>query len=728
MKFDVIKQFLLLLLSSIGCEVVSAQETFPKAEIHYPSNNHNLSAQSIISIDSAVSLLVNIPPAYNVAITGHADNTGSPAFNKRLSYNRAKEVANYLTGKKFRSRKINATGKGDNEPVTSNDTEEGKALNRRTVIDFELKLQVPSNIGGLSLPDNRFNVDNSKGGTFKYHSGTRLFVPPSAFVDETGLDVLGDISLQYREYRNPVDFILRGIPMSIMTDGNLYHFNSAGMFEILAFKNNKPVYLKPGKTIDIGFVTTRLLPNMNFYRFDTLEHKWAEMAKLTSTGSGQSRGMSCGFVNGEKRCFMDDCLALDMIMNVGIRFSKSNSTITDNLGKLDSLRTVKKNINESSLRNDGSLKSINEGLNQQKHYKVYQQPTSKSYTLFTVQKKSPSNATESSLFDELTFRLKTRKNIAMPDLVFNKEWQAISFSDSLKSGRYNIHFVSDDTTINYRSVEIIADKKMSRRERKQYNVGFVNKIDSITEQEQNFRMKLLKSRDALLQENDMLNRNRSSLQFLFDDDSLFCFWDKSRQLMDSAEKTMKFETWLKYFDEHKPEMLNRYSSLKSGAKYQYCLDLVSKKQEFEMRQQKANAMTSTANKVASEVVQSLSIAQLGIYNCDQLMRLNNPVEVFADYVDTKGKQLEIVIIYILDQTLNGMLMYDGHYGFSPYRFAYSPSSRTSMIAIDEYGNSYVFSPKSFGEIVQAKLKNKYTFKLTKIEKLSSREKLQELLY
>jgi hypothetical protein len=198
--------------------------------------------------------------------------------------------------------------------------------------------------------------------------------------------------------------------------------------------------------------------------------------------------------------------------------------------------------------------------------------------------------------------------------------------------------------------------------------------------------------------------------------------------MDSAEKTMELDTWLKYFDEHKPEMLNRYSSLKSGTKYQYCLDLVSRKQEFEMRQKKAAALNVTANNIAFEIVQSLNISQLGIYNCDQILRLNNPVEVFADYVDTKGKQLEIVIIYILDQTLNGMLMYDGHYGYSPYRFAYSPSSRTSMIAIDEYSNSYVFSSKSFGEIIQTDLKNKYIFKLTKIGKLSSREKLQELLY
>ncbi len=67
-------------------------------------------------------------------VVGHTDNTGDAANNIVLGQNRADFAKNYLIMNGIAEAKINATSKGQTEPVASNDTEEGKAKNRRTIV------------------------------------------------------------------------------------------------------------------------------------------------------------------------------------------------------------------------------------------------------------------------------------------------------------------------------------------------------------------------------------------------------------------------------------------------------------------------------------------------------------------------------------------------------------------------------------------------------------------
>ncbi len=73
-------------------------------------------------------------PKLKVEIQGHTDNTGTPEKNQILSEHRAKSVVNYLVDKGINSSRLQFKGYGQNIPVASNDTEEGRRLNRRTTI------------------------------------------------------------------------------------------------------------------------------------------------------------------------------------------------------------------------------------------------------------------------------------------------------------------------------------------------------------------------------------------------------------------------------------------------------------------------------------------------------------------------------------------------------------------------------------------------------------------
>ena len=76
---------------------------------------------------------LKINPHLHVALQGHTDNVGDPGSNIILSENRAKAVADYLISLSIDKSRITFKGFGETRPIQSNDQEEGRSKNRRTV-------------------------------------------------------------------------------------------------------------------------------------------------------------------------------------------------------------------------------------------------------------------------------------------------------------------------------------------------------------------------------------------------------------------------------------------------------------------------------------------------------------------------------------------------------------------------------------------------------------------
>ena len=73
-------------------------------------------------------------PNTDVHIVGHTDSTGSDAINNPLSVDRATSTRNYLTARGVSASRIEIEGRGSYQPIASNNTEEGRARNRRVEI------------------------------------------------------------------------------------------------------------------------------------------------------------------------------------------------------------------------------------------------------------------------------------------------------------------------------------------------------------------------------------------------------------------------------------------------------------------------------------------------------------------------------------------------------------------------------------------------------------------
>lgn len=102
--------------------------------IFFENGRYYLLPESYTELNKLAQYLIH-HPQMEIRINGHSDNSGSRAKNQKLSELRAREVFEYLI-KKGAQNKMYFKGFGSNFPVASNDTDDGKAKNRR--VEFEI--------------------------------------------------------------------------------------------------------------------------------------------------------------------------------------------------------------------------------------------------------------------------------------------------------------------------------------------------------------------------------------------------------------------------------------------------------------------------------------------------------------------------------------------------------------------------------------------------------------
>lgn len=106
--------------------------------VFFETNAATLLSNSNVELNALVNYLQASPKA-TILIEGHTDNTGLAANNLLLSSKRAESIAQYLMNKGILSTRITTKGLGDSKPIADNNTEKGRAQNRRT--SFTITLQ-----------------------------------------------------------------------------------------------------------------------------------------------------------------------------------------------------------------------------------------------------------------------------------------------------------------------------------------------------------------------------------------------------------------------------------------------------------------------------------------------------------------------------------------------------------------------------------------------------------
>ena len=104
--------------------------TLSENTVNFDFNSANLTTLAKTNLDKLVTVLKNNPDT-NINIYGHTDSIGSDAVNLRISAQRAAAVKNYFVANGISASRIFTEGLGKSSPIASNDTDAGRAKNRR---------------------------------------------------------------------------------------------------------------------------------------------------------------------------------------------------------------------------------------------------------------------------------------------------------------------------------------------------------------------------------------------------------------------------------------------------------------------------------------------------------------------------------------------------------------------------------------------------------------------
>lgn len=101
--------------------------------VTFAFNSGDINSQFYEVLNSVALVLEEFDQTF-VEVAGHTDSVGSSDYNQDLSLRRAQSVANYLTAQKVDSQRLIIVGGGEDYPIASNETDAGRALNRRVEI------------------------------------------------------------------------------------------------------------------------------------------------------------------------------------------------------------------------------------------------------------------------------------------------------------------------------------------------------------------------------------------------------------------------------------------------------------------------------------------------------------------------------------------------------------------------------------------------------------------
>jgi len=122
-------------LKDIPLQPIRVGQSMILKNVFYTYNSWDLMEYSRIELNKVVQMMKE-NPALKIEISGHTDDTGTPEYNLGLSDRRAASVTDYLSAHGVSPDRMTARGYGLTQPLATNETEKGRAINRRT----ELKI------------------------------------------------------------------------------------------------------------------------------------------------------------------------------------------------------------------------------------------------------------------------------------------------------------------------------------------------------------------------------------------------------------------------------------------------------------------------------------------------------------------------------------------------------------------------------------------------------------
>lgn len=525
-------------------------------------------------------------------------------------------------------------------------------------------------IRGLDVERSSYTINPAVENVITYPSGTLIRIPANAFTDTNGKVVTQAVTLSYREFRDPVDFLVSGIPMKYDTAGEVGNFESAGMFELTAGIQEEPLKLAPDKKIDMNFASTSADSTYSFYAFSDSTGNWQYLGRPQPvTPATAIRVPPLPYA----------CMMYTRLLQSPLK--EYDSTLLEQ--RFESKKHTYTSLNDASVSPEFSYT---------KNGKTRHSAMAKLIRISRVKHNRngdvlfrigylPDAHPELSAFGDVYFA--SNEDISAAE--FRKKYQ-------LKKYYSDIRVYARGSGLELRLKDGHSFKNIAARLVTIDNKGIVKDVKNSNVLMKRYQRRL-SSRDRAFDKKvgkGQLSNNTISIR---DPEKIKQHaYAKTKEFMTLAEKQMNPAEWESYCD---LQQQNQQALIKQATLQQ---------------QKEAGSMGATA----TNLVQSLSLDGLGIYNCDQLQRMKQPVEIYAEY-KTQQDALKAKAAYVIDKHSNSVFQYDGYRGFSASHIAFSRSAaaQNTLLAIDENDEIAVYTTEDFKN-GSFKNKSHFDFVVTKI--------------
>jgi hypothetical protein len=502
-----------------------------------------------------------------------------------------------------------------------------------------------------------YEVNSGAGGIIFSASGTQIHIPANAFVDANGNPVSENVVINYREFKDPVDFILSGIPMTYDSGGTSNTFQSAGMFEMNASANGKEVFLAPGKKLSMDFTSTDAANTYNFYAFNDKTNNWDNIGK---PGDARTQKIK------RYEIFSGAWKEYKLHTKTNVRYFDTLS-FEERFESPDHLYTSHKKHGKKEIYIDRKKKRKNERL-----LRITSVSQNRDGEVKFQIKHYNAAHPELSAFSNHRWMLADKSSASAFRSNFSggKYYSDIRIADN--GGSFEVQLKTASGIKSFSAVPLEQDEKKRWVEMKDGGASLYKKYNralKIRGAKFNRRLK----RNYLYRTEGAVTNVKSQQVYAV---------KQARYCMTGKEKGMAAAAWIAYAE-----------------------NLVAHEKEFVGKAQANN----------ETIMRSLELDGFGIYNCDQVARMQEPIVVLADYQNETSQKLHMAHTYVICKGINAVFSYHDYVyqGMNTERFAVDKAKDMVIFSVENDGNIAVFTRE---KIKDMGLQNngKFTFSVKEI--------------
>lgn len=226
------KLAILLVISFSLSYSLQAKKTTTTTTVLFETDKHQLTTESVNKLKH---LIETIPTQldFEITIAGHTDNQGDLKYNKKLSYNRAEEVKQFLINNGIKKNIVKVDYLGELAPIKPNRTDSDREANRR--VEINLTTYYFDNIQELEsvLESNKINtflIEPKKENIITGKKGVKVLIKPETFTYADGTPINEEVKIELIEALGMNSFVSSGL----LTASKKDLLESGGMIKLNA--------------------------------------------------------------------------------------------------------------------------------------------------------------------------------------------------------------------------------------------------------------------------------------------------------------------------------------------------------------------------------------------------------------------------------------------------------------------------------------------------------------